>query len=237
MHKSKRNTISHLIAILVVVVLAFSTMLSPAYANSASKNKETSLEKRFAAADIYDEGSCDDYARAVSDMVLSSTVFADKSENFDPRSDQLTAVRGFGTYPTRRGVILVTDDKYKNLFPTGHAGIVASSSTIIDSLADGVKIRANNWNTAHKTCYGVTVGSTTVAQDAQAVDWCGTKTGKPYNYDFSNVSTRSKFYCSQLVWAAFKDKFGIDLNTSAYGAVVHPSELVSTPKTGTIYVK
>ena len=45
--------------------------------------------------------------------------------------------------------------------------------------------------------------------------------GKPYNYNYFNVSTRKKFYCSQLVWAAFKDNYGIDLDTSDFGDAVH----------------
>lgn len=51
-----------------------------------------------------------------------------------------------------------------------------------------------------------------------------------------NVDTRSKFYCSQLVWAAYKDALGIDLNTSTYGAAVHPLELVNSTHTVTYYV-
>lgn len=68
---------------------------------------------------------------------------------------------------------------------------------------------------------------------------CGAKNklvnGKKYNFDYLDVNTRKKFYCSQLVWASYKDKFGIDLNTSAYGAAVHPMELVNNSKTVTQY--
>lgn len=46
-----------------------------------------------------------------------------------------------------------------------------------------------------------------------------------------------KFYCSQLVWAAFKDNYGIDLDTSDFGDAVHPMELVNSSKTYTIYKK
>lgn len=61
--------------------------------------------------------------------------------------------------------------------------------------------------------------------------------GKPYNYNYFNVSTRKKFYCSQLVWVAFKDNYGIDLDTSDFGDAVHPMELVNSSKTYTIYKK
>ncbi|WP_349820066.1 hypothetical protein [Catenibacterium sp. RTP21428st1_D7_RTP21428_210409] len=54
---------------------------------------------------------------------------------------------------------------------------------------------------------------------------------------YYDVNTRSKFYCSQLVWAGFKDKYNVDLNTSQYGAAVHPLELVSSDKTMILYKK
>lgn len=56
-------------------------------------------------------------------------------------------------------------------------------------------------------------------------------------YHFANVSTRNSFYCSQLVWASFKDLYGIDLNTGTLGAIVTPMELVNTDKTSVIYSK
>lgn len=62
-------------------------------------------------------------------------------------------------------------------------------------------------------------------------------TADAYNYNYFNVKTRAKFYCSHLVWASFKDKYKIDLNTSAFGRAVHPLELVSTSKTRTVYKK
>lgn len=143
----------------------------------------------------------------------------------------------YGSYPTRKGVILVTPDKYKNLIPTGHAAIIYTSSSVVESLENGVVIGKNNWNTSKSQAYGVSVGSTTSAQDASAADYCYQQRGIRYNYDYFNINTRTAFYCSQLVWAAFKDKYGIDLNTSDYGTAIHPMELVNTPKTNLIYRK
>lgn len=58
-----------------------------------------------------------------------------------------------------------------------------------------------------------------------------------YNYNFLNVNTRTKFYCSQLVWASYLDLYEIDLNTSTLGNIITPMELVNTDKTYTIYSK
>ncbi|HPU62643.1 MAG TPA: YiiX/YebB-like N1pC/P60 family cysteine hydrolase [Mobilitalea sp.] len=151
-----------------------------------------------------------------------------------------------GTYPTRKGVILVTADKFKGILPLGHAAIIYSASYVVEALSDGVVLGKNNWNTTRETCYGVTVSSTTATQDAQAADYCYNQLNKPYNYNYFNMGTREKFYCSHLVWAAFKDLFGIDLNTSFADIVIgntvisqaiHPLELVDTSLTYTIYVK
>lgn len=140
-----------------------------------------------------------------------------------------------GTYPTRRGVILVTPDAYKNLIPTGHAAIVWDSQNVIESLSGGVGIHKNNWRTTKKKIYGVTVASTSAAQDSIAASWCRNQIGKGYNWNYLNVNTRQKFYCSQLVWAAYKDLYRIDLNTSLFGQAVHPMELVNSSRTTTVY--
>ena len=128
-------------------------------------------------------------------------------------------------------------DKYKGLIPTGHAGIIWTSSTIVESLSNGVTTGPNDWNTSKTSCYGISVKGTTVDEDNEASNWCYRQLGKPYNYNYFNVSTRKKFYCSQLVWAAFKDNYGIDLDTSDFGDAVHPMELVNSSKTYTIYKK
>jgi uncharacterized protein YycO len=52
---------------------------------------------------------------------------------------------GFGGYPRRKGVILVTDDKYKGIIPTGHSAIVYSDKLVVEALDSGVKYGNNNW--------------------------------------------------------------------------------------------
>lgn len=140
-----------------------------------------------------------------------------------------------GPYPTRRGVIMVTPDKYKNLIPTGHAAIVWDKNYVIESVSKGVVKGKNNWKSTKSKIYGVTVKSTTTAQDRTAALWCKKQIGKKYNFNYLDVKTRKRFYCSQLVWASYKDNLNIDLNTSSYGVAVHPMELVYSNKTVTQY--
>ncbi len=143
-----------------------------------------------------------------------------------------------GTYPTRKGVILATNtnDSLGGKTFVGHAAIIYNAQSVVEALHK-VSLGKNNWNTTKSKCWGVTVRGTTSAQDAAAANWCYRQIGKSYNYNFANVSTRNSFYCSQLVWASFKDLYGIDLNTSTLGVIVTPMELVNTNKTSVIYSK
>ena len=140
-----------------------------------------------------------------------------------------------GTYPTRAGVILVTPDAYKNLIPTGHAAIVLNQSRVVESLSSGVAIRSNNWRSTKKIIYGVTVNATNNTQDARAAQWCVNQVGKPYNWNYFDINTRKKFYCSHLVWAAYNDLYGINMNTSTFGKAIHPMELVNSSRTSIVY--
>ncbi len=159
-------------------------------------------------------------------------VFNDKNKPYSKNYK-----RKCGTYPTRKGVILVTQDSYKNLLPCGHSAIIYSKNYVIESTAKGVVKGKNNWNQVRKTCFGVTVKSTTTKQDAKAADWCYKQRSKPYNYNYLNINTRKKFYCAQLIWASFKDLYNIDMNMHYFGKAIHPIELVNTAKTRIIYRK
>lgn len=149
----------------------------------------------------------------------------------------LTPMSAYGYYPTRKGVILATSDAYKGLIPTGHAAIIYTSTTVVESLSGGVTTGSNRWNETKNQAYGVSVSSTTATQDATAANWTYRQIGKPYNWNYLDTGTRSKFYCSQLVWASFKDNFGIDLDTAAYLWAIHPMEFVGNAKTYLIWRK
>lgn len=140
-----------------------------------------------------------------------------------------------GTYPERKGVILVTPDAISGLIPTGHAGIIYSQKKAVEAVAWEVKVLSNNWYMNKSQVYGVTVRRTSIDQDNAAANWARKQVGKPYSLLYWNINRRDKFYCAHLVWAAFKDTAGIDLNTSQFGTAIHPLELVATPQTTLIY--
>lgn len=191
---------------------------------SAAEATPMSAEEVFPEAQV----------EALQEKVANLPIYHDKDENGE---FQLNRTRATGTYPTRKGVILVTDDKYKGIIPTGHAAIIYSSSTVVESLENGVVMGANDWNTSKSTCYGVSVSGTTATEDKEAANWCYRQLGKPYNWNYFNTSTRTAFYCSQLVWASFYDNYDIDLSTSSFGSAIHPSELADSSYTYIIYQK
>lgn len=157
------------------------------------------------------------------------------------RDDKLKTRTATGTYPTRKGVILVTDDAYKGVIKTGHSAIIYTSSTVVEANEPGVEIGPNNWNTSKNQAYAVTVKDTTSKQDVSAADYCYSQLWKPYNWNFYRMDYRDKFYCSQLIRSAYLDLYDIDLNTGDFdiltGKAIHPMELVNTSKTKLIYRK
>lgn len=157
------------------------------------------------------------------------------------RDDKLKTRTATGTYPTRKGVILVTDDAYKGVIKTGHSSIIYTSSTVVEANEPGVEIGPNNWNTSKNQAYAVTVKDTTSKQDVSAADYCYSQLGKPYNWNFYRMDYGDKFYCSQLIRSAYLDLYDIDLNTGDFdiltGKAIHPMELVNTSKTKLIYRK
>ncbi|MDR2586798.1 MAG: hypothetical protein LBC23_00870 [Coriobacteriales bacterium] len=150
---------------------------------------------------------------------------------------------GIGVYPTQKGKILVTADWYKNNIPTGHSAIVIDQSSAYTALAEGVTIEPNDWYepSRHQTAFGLDVVKTTDAQEAKAADWCKKHLGKPYNYLYILPERTDAFYCSSLVWRAYKDTTGVNLDTSAFNVLgfkaVHPMELVDSSQTSIVYLQ
>lgn len=163
-------------------------------------------------------------------------VYIDKGESNSKTSRHKVSAASRSKYPTRKGVILVTKDTvYKIASMVGHAAIVYSKTKVIEGTIDGVKKGNNNWK-KKKSCWAGTVRKTTAKQDAAAANWCSRQIGKPYNYRFFDVQRRDKFYCSQLIYAAFLDKCKVNLNYR--GAIVYPADLLRDPsKTKITYKK
>ena len=151
------------------------------------------------------------------------SVYKDKSSSYKGTKTSLKKIgtaKGNGksmkgTYPTRKGVILVTSTG-KIAKVVGHSAIVYSSGYVVESVKDGVIIGRNNWKTKKSNMAAVTVRSTTMKEDAKVSDWCRKQKGKKYNFDYYDIKKVKEYYCSQLIWAGFNNLYKIDLNTKAY---------------------
>ena len=165
-----------------------------------------------------------------------------------------------GKYQPKKGYILVTKDG-----KIGHVEIIYyvnaknnKIGTTIGSMGPGVGVKSDNlqkWVNKKKEFWILEVRGVSRKKQEKAADWCAKQIGKPYNNNFSNISTRKRFYCSQLVWAAYKDLYGIDLNTKSFDGFsyyydtgklklcktkkycqqIAPIELVKSNKTKVVY--
>lgn len=207
-------------ATVLMVITLFSCSIS-AYANPIDK--------------YHTDDSCIDWEadKELNELIGNKPILPDKTYNSISKLSTQT-----GTYPKRKGVILVTNQNLvsgNNIPFVGHAAIIYNSTTVVEALSKGVTTGSNNWKDVRNQVWGVTVKGTTTTQDSNAANWCYKRIGCTYNRLYTDVENRSKFYCSQLVWASFRDLYGIDLNTSTLGKIVAPKELVSSENTSTIY--
>lgn len=152
----------------------------------------------------------------------------------DELGKALLQERGHNFWSYQDGLICVTDAKTSG-FNHGHAGIVGTAAypgcTIEANPNSGVQALSADWPTrfAGKKVVQGGVNGTGIYQDQAAALWAESQMGKPYNYNFLNTSTRSSFYCSQLVWAAYYDTLGVDIS-NGWHTYITPFELVENPR-------
>lgn len=121
----------------------------------------------------------------------------------------------------------------------GHAAIVSSnSSKTIESYAkkwspikkDGVQYYSNTWNKKSGTLLVRPKGASST-QYTKASSYAAKQVGKPYNWNFKDKNNTKKFYCSQLVWKAWKVA-GIDCEKGSIpNAIIAPADLVNSTNT------
>lgn len=183
---------------------------------------------------------------AYHDPVVSDWKVTGEKSFFQPvsvssRSGNYTVT---GNWTWRDGVICVTSTCTTGQWDHGHAGIVAVApyydSTCEANPGTGVSTVIGEWYNRFDgyNVWQVGVNSTTVDQDAAAAQWACNQIGKGYQFWGNSLSNRNKFYCSHLVYAAYLDVCGVNLDTSAYTtSVIHPYEFFSNSLTSIIYRK
>lgn len=215
-------------ALLIAGSIGSATVNAKTNTDSMSVNQQNLLKQGQAKVDK-------SYNLFINTEKNKKIIYKDKKA---VKTNGINLMESSGTYPTRSGVILVTSDSNTLGIHYGHAGIVWNPSTTVESMSDGVQRLPNMWNSRYNNVQGISVSETTSEQDEKASDWCDTQVGKPYNWNFFNTSTRNKFYCSQLVWAAYKDLYNINIDSkSSIPGVIIPVDLPNQPNVYTVYVK
>lgn len=142
-----------------------------------------------------------------------------------------------GTWSWRDGVICVCDS-YTSFLNHGHAGIVAAAphyySTIEANPNKGVQVVRGDWPSRFKPrVYQAGVISTSVAQDQKAAKKAASFLEKPYSL-LSTLTTTDTFYCSQLVYQAYRLGAGVSLPHGLPG-IITPSDLLHAGATEVTY--
>jgi uncharacterized protein YycO len=117
----------------------------------------------------------------------------------------------------------------------GHAAIVAIANdrTVESFPANGVQYHTNDWG-SRSNVYAMTVKGATATAYNKAASYAATQVGKPYNWNFVNPWAGDKFYCSQLVWKAWKAQ-GIDVDYVTIDPIVTPMEIAKSGNTSIYY--
>ncbi|NMB03149.1 MAG: hypothetical protein GX978_01200 [Tissierellia bacterium] len=146
-----------------------------------------------------------------------------------------------GSWSWRDGVICITEAT-TFILNHGHAGLIAIApyyyATVEANPRAGVQIVYGEWASRFpdKQVWQVGVTNTTVYEDQLAATWACQQIGKPYGFPIA-LGNREKFYCSQLVYAAYLEKCGVNLDTLAWVAWISPWEILDNSQVTLMYRK
>ncbi|MDR6226168.1 YiiX/YebB-like N1pC/P60 family cysteine hydrolase [Desmospora profundinema] len=139
------------------------------------------------------------------------------------------------------GAVLATTDTQASKIGglVGHAGIIHPDTvkSTVESYPDkGVHKRKNNWTKrGYSNVRKMYVKKENKDTHKKAAKFAKKQIGKPYNKTFNKKNRTDKYYCSQLVWKAWK-KQGKDLDNDG-GPTVWPVDLVKSEYTKNYYKK
>lgn len=219
------------------LLLAFNFMIIGNMSYAKEREKDVINEVSKSDIEKLSNREVENIRQKINKELDKLPVYEDKkSEDTTFNSDKLKPIPArSASYPRRAGVILVTTDgSFGKLI--GHAGIMWTGKTTIESFPkNGVGRYRNTWNRRYRKVWAVTTRQLNAHQENVVSNWCEEQVGKPYNWDFDMPHYRSRFYCSQLVYAGFLDKYNLNLNYGSW--IVFPYDLVRTNNTYVIYRK
>jgi uncharacterized protein YycO len=107
-------------------------------------------------------------------------------------------------------------------------GVIAESTAQVPSDMPGVRVV--DWNkfvSGYARVGIVRIKPARAEQLPKVVSWISERKGKPYRWPLIQgleKSDQSRFYCSQLVWIAFKEVLNLDLDVDK-GVLVFPDDI------------
>lgn len=202
------------------------------------------------AQEVFNESYAESLVKKDQAQIDSSLSSRSKStlyvkETQESTNDTLSskAAKSLGSY----GDILVTYSFSSfgiNVAAVGHAAIVHTTSNYTiesfpegDGHANGVRRYANDWGDRARV-YGVRVKNATLTDYRNAANYAISQANlkKHYNWNFFNKGTTDTFYCSQLVWRAWKNQgFEVDRMNLGNWEPVSPAELIGGSGTYVFY--
>ncbi|ODG90587.1 MULTISPECIES: YiiX/YebB-like N1pC/P60 family cysteine hydrolase [Bacillaceae] len=161
---------------------------------------------------------------------MKKELSADKAKASKERSNVIKPLGGSG------GTVIIGSSTKGNFYYTdsqtaylnhGHVGMYYTTTTIVESIPDkGVRTISSS---SRKVDTGAVIKSvnTTQAKRDAAANWAYGELGEDYSYNFATnrqTSTSGAKNCSKLVWSAFKEKAGLDLDVDK-GLGVYPRDV------------
>lgn len=163
------------------------------------------------------------------------------NEQMDPTAQKIDEPEAAsGTANFTKGDILVTMDNGSSSFRYGHAAIVLSDNryTMEAWPSNGVQIHGiSKWRPGGsiKTMIAMWVKGALGEDYTESQYWAKLQKGDPYNSSFYDSNRTDKFYCSQLVWKAWKYA-GFDVN-GGWDSLISPFDMVEDSQTTGYYTR
>ncbi|MFZ7825885.1 YiiX/YebB-like N1pC/P60 family cysteine hydrolase [Priestia sp. J2] len=214
-------------ALLSIVTLSLSTSLLMGNYNSASAeeiNSDDYYQKKGEELQYSDFSN--QYSKELQ-SVKKETVNQIREESLSSEQQNTYHASAVSGSMGSTGDVLTTmkgSSSTANAWPGGHAAIVVDSANTIEAYGnkgpskDGVRYWSNNWKNRWKDAKVQRVKNSTASQRAKAVKYTKAQLYEPYNYNFASKNKTDSWYCSQLVWRAWKEQ-GYDLDSSSIPGV------------------
>lgn len=142
---------------------------------------------------------------------------------------------GTGGTVTLTAAARVGDIFHEPAWPANHVAIYNTTAQITEAVGGGVRVLGIGSRKVNPGAKKYAI-STTQPQRNAAASWARARVGASYNPHFAfnknnpAVTAKTQYNCSQLIWAAYLNNAGIDLDANG-GPGVYPDDIRNSPHT------